>query len=77
MLVLVKEAEEEYGDKTGKLKRSAIFEKIYEKYPVLKLAINQTELEKEIDKMIDKNLEDLKKMLEDKDAFYKEIEFYK
>ena len=69
MLELVVKAEKEYGEKTGKLKRSKVFEEIYSKYPELKAIVSQEDLEKEIDNIIDENLETLKKMLENNKDF--------
>lgn len=77
MLEMVTKAEKEYGEKTGKLKRSKVFEEIYSKYPELKNIIKQEDLEKEIDKIIDENLETLKKMLENNKGFEEFIYSFK
>lgn len=77
MLELVVKAEKEYGEKTGKLKRSKVFEEIYSKYPELKNIVSQEELEKQIDDIIDENLETLKKMLENNKDFEEFIYSFK
>lgn len=77
MLELVVKAEKEYGEKTGKLKRSKVFEEIYSKYPELKVIVSQEDLEKEIDKIIDENLDTLKKMLENNKDFEEFIYSFK
>lgn len=77
MLEMVTKAEKEYGEQTGKLKRSKVFEEIYSKYPELKNIIKQEELEKEIDDIIDENLDTLKKMLENNKDFKEFIYSFK
>ena len=77
MLELVVKAEKEYGEKTGKLKRSKVFKEIYSKYPELKAIVSQEDLEKEIDKIIDENLDTLKKMLENNKDFEEFIYSFK
>jgi hypothetical protein len=77
MLELVVKAEKEYGEKTGKLKRSKVFEEIYSKYPELKNIVSQEDLEKQIDDIIDENLETLKKMLENNKDFEEFIYSFK
>lgn len=69
MLELVVKAEKEYGEKTGKLKRSKVFEEIYSKYPELKAIVSQEDLEKEIDNIIKENLDQMKKMFENNKDF--------
>ena len=77
MLELVVKAEKEYGEKTGKLKRSKVLEEVYSKYPELKNIVNQEDLEKQIDDIIDENLDTLKKMLENNEEFKKLIYQFK
>lgn len=69
MLDMVVEAEKEYGSNTGKLKKSKVLNEIFDKYPVLKDYINQEDLEKQIDDIIDENLEKMKEMLENNKDF--------
>lgn len=73
MLDLITEAEEIYKSKTGKLKRSYVFDKIYEKYAILKVVMNQEELEAKIDEIIDENLETLEELLNNSEEFYNRI----
>lgn len=73
MLSLVSKAEAEYGKETGKLKRSKVLEEIYIKYPILKEVMSQTDLEKQLDNIIDENLETLRVMLSNNKEFYKLI----
>lgn len=77
MLELVVKAEKEYGEKTGKLKRSKVFEEIYSKYPELKSIVSQEDLEKEIDDIIKENLDQMKKMLENNKDFEEFIYSFK
>lgn len=69
MLELVVKAEREYGSDTGKLKKSKVLNEIYAKYPELKNIVNQEDLEKQIDSIIDENLDQMKKMLENNKDF--------
>lgn len=77
MLELVVKAEKEYGEKTGKLKRSKVFEEIYSKYPELKSIVSQEDLEKEIDNIIQENLDQMKKMFENNKDFEEFIYSFK
>lgn len=77
MLELVVKAEKEYGEKTGKLKRSKVFEEIYSKYPELKSIVSQEDLEKEIDSIIQENLDQMKKMFENNKDFEEFIYSFK
>ncbi len=77
MLELVVKAEKEYGEKTGKLKRSKVFEEIYSKYPELKSIVSQEDLEKEIDDIIKENLDQMKKMFENNKDFEEFIYSFK
>lgn len=69
MLELVVKAEKEYGSDTGKLKKSKVLNEIYAKYPELKNIVNQEDLEKQIDDIINENLDQMKKMLENNKNF--------
>lgn len=54
-----------YGIKdAGSVKRAEVISKIYEDYPVLKNYVNQEELLKKIDDIIDEALEEVKKIAE-------------
>ena len=70
MLDLVVEAEREYGEKTGALKRSKVLKEIYNSYPVLKDYIKQEDLEKKLDDIIDISLDKMKEMLSNNEEFY-------
>lgn len=73
MLDLVVEAEREYGEKTGALKRSKVLKEIYNSYPVLKDYIKQEDLEKKLDDIIDVSLDKMKDMLSNNEEFYKYV----
>ena len=52
-----------YGIKdAGSVKRAEVISKIYEEYPVLKNYVNQEELIKKIDEIIDEALDEVKKI---------------
>lgn len=66
VLNLVAEAEKLYGSKTGEIKRSYVYNKIYEAIPQLKDLISQDELSKFVDNVIDSALEKIREIAERK-----------
>jgi len=67
-LHLVAEAEALYGSKTGEIKRSYVFDKIYTSFPELQDLVSRDELEKFIDNAIESALEKIKEIAERKAA---------
>lgn len=65
ILRLVTQAEEDYADwiKAGAVKRAQVIEEIFRDYPILSRVTDQDSLIKEIDKMIDKALVELRDIL--------------
>lgn len=70
MLSLVTEAEKEYGGGTGSVKRSQVLQKIFEQYPILGQVISVDTTTALLDTMIDDALVQMRKLLEDNEAFY-------
>lgn len=70
MLALVTEAEQAYGAGTGTVKRSQVLERIFAQHPILAQAVNIEETTNMLDEMIDEALKELRKLLEDNEAFY-------
>lgn len=66
ILEKITEAEKDYAEwsKAGSIKRSQVIEEIYKEYPVLQKVINQEELTKYIDELIDSALPELRKIWE-------------
>ena len=62
----ITEAEKDYAEwsKAGSIKRSQVIEEIYKEYPVLQKVVNQEELVKYIDELIDSALPELRKIWE-------------
>ena len=65
ILRLVTQAEEDYADwvKAGAVKRAQVIEEIFRDYPILSRVTDQDSLIKEIDKMIDEALAELRDIL--------------
>lgn len=65
ILRLVTQAEEDYADwvKAGAVKRAQVIEEIFRDYPILSRVTDQDSLIKEIDKMIDEALVELRDIL--------------
>ena len=65
ILKLVTDAEITYADwhKTGEIKRSEVINKIFENYPILQTVVNQDEIIKWIDELIDESLDSLNKII--------------
>ena len=66
ILQKITEAEKDYAEwsKAGSIKRSQVIEEIYKEYPVLQKVVNQEELVKYIDELIDSALPELRKIWE-------------
>lgn len=66
LLYMVTEAEKELKSKTGRVKRSMVWEWIVERFPVISLFIT----EEKYDELLDQALEEFKKMLESNSSLY-------
>ena len=64
LLYMVTEAEKELKGKTGRVKRSMVWEWLVERFPFITLFIT----EEQYDRMLDQALEEFKKLLEDNQA---------
>ena len=63
---MVTEAEKELKSKTGRIKRSMVWEWLVERFPIVTLFIT----EEQYDKLLDQALEDFRKMLESNTSLY-------
>lgn len=65
MLKMISDAEENYAEwnKAGSIKRSQVIREIYERYPILSKAIDQTEMVAWIDVEIDNSLKTLREII--------------
>lgn len=66
LLYMVTEAEKELKGKTGRVKRSMVWEWLVERFPFITLFIT----EEQYDRMLDQALEEFKKLLEDNQSLY-------
>lgn len=66
LLYMVTEAEKELKSKTGRVKRSMVWEWLVERFPIISLFIT----EEKYDELLDQALEEFKKMLEENDSLY-------
>ena len=66
LLYMVTEAEKELKSKTGRIKRSMVWEWLVERFPIVTLFIT----EGQYDKLLDQALEDFRKMLESNTSLY-------
>lgn len=66
LLYMVTEAERELKSKTGRVKRSMVWEWLVERFPIITLFIT----EEKYDELLDQALEEFKKMLESNDSLY-------
>ena len=66
LLYMVTEAEKELKSKTGRIKRSMVWEWLVERFPIVTLFIT----EEQYDKLLDQALEDFRKMLESNTSLY-------
>ena len=70
MLKLITEAEIDFEEwnKSGKIKRSQVITKIYEKYPILSKAVSQEDVIAWLDREIDNSLVTLREIIKDNKA---------
>lgn len=66
LLYMVTKAEKELKSKTGRVKRSMVWEWLVERFPVISLFIT----EEKYDELLDLALEEFKNMLESNDSLY-------
>lgn len=66
LLYMVTEAEKELKSKTGRVKRSMVWEWLVERFPIVTLFIT----EEKYDELLDQALEEFRKMLESNDSLY-------
>ena len=66
LLYMVTEAEKELKSKTGRVKRSMVWEWLIERFPIVSLFIT----EEKYDELLDQALEEFRKMLEDNNSLY-------
>lgn len=66
LLYMVTEAEKELKSKTGRVKRSMVWEWLVERFPVISLFIT----EEKYDELLDQALAEFKKMLENNESLY-------
>ena len=66
LLYMVTEAEKELKSKTGRVKRSMVWEWLVERFPIITLFIT----EEKYDELLDQALEEFRKMLESNDSLY-------
>ena len=74
MLKLITEAEIDFEEwnKSGKIKRSQVITKIYEKYPILSKAVSQEDVIAWLDREIDNSLVTLREIIKDNKTEKKE-----
>lgn len=63
---MVTEAEKELKSKTGRVKRSMVWEWLVERFPIISLFIT----EEKYDELLDQALDEFRKMLEGNDSLY-------
>lgn len=66
LLYMVTEAEKELKSKTGRVKRSMVWDWLVEKFPIISLFIT----EEKYDELLDQALDEFRKMLESNDSLY-------
>lgn len=66
LLYMVTEAEKELKSKTGRVKRSMVWEWLVERFPIISLFIT----EEKYDELLDQALDEFRKMLEDNSSLY-------
>ena len=66
LLYMVTEAEKELKSKTGRVKRSMVWEWLVERFPIISLFIT----EEKYDELLDQALDEFRKMLEGNDSLY-------
>lgn len=72
-LSLVTKAEELFGSNTGKIKKSYVIDELFNKYPILQEVTNKEDFEKELDKIIEDSLAQMKQIMETKSIKENEI----
>lgn len=65
-LSLVTKAEDLFGSNTGKIKKSYVIDELLNKYPILQEVTTKEDLEKELDRIIEDSLSQMKQILETK-----------
>lgn len=65
-LSLVTKAEDLFGSNTGKIKKSYVVDELLNKYPILQEVTTKEDLEKELDRIIEDSLSQMKQILETK-----------
>ena len=68
MLSLVSDAEQEWGSKTGEIKRAEVIKQVFEKYPVLSTLSTENDVLEKIDAMIDDALMQMRDIFKAKEA---------
>lgn len=66
LLYMVTEAEKELKSKTGRVKRSMVWDWLVERFPIISLFIT----EEKYDELLDQALDEFRKMLEDNSSLY-------
>lgn len=66
LFYMVTEAEKELKSKTGRVKRSMVWEWLVERFPIISLFIT----EEKYDELLDQALDEFRKMLEGNDSLY-------
>ena len=66
LLYMVTEVEKELKSKTGRVKRSMVWEWLVERFPIISLFIT----EEKYDELLDQALDEFRKMLEDNSSLY-------
>lgn len=66
LLYMVTEAEKELKSKTGRVKRSMVWDWLVERFPIISLFIT----EEKYDELLDQALDEFRKMLESNDSLY-------
>ena len=66
LLYMVTEAEKELKSKTGRVKRSMVWEWLVERFPIISLFIT----EEKYDELLDQALDEFRRMLEGNDSLY-------
>lgn len=66
LLYMVTEAEKELKSKTGRVKRSMVWDWLAERFPIISLFIT----EEKYDELLDQALDEFRKMLESNDSLY-------
>lgn len=67
MLSLVSNAEQEWGSKTGEIKRAEVIKQVFEKYPVLSTLSTENDVLERIDIMIDDALMQMRDIFKEKE----------